>query len=186
MSRKTIAVAIALVTAAWLIFMLPSGVARSQEVMRALVVNLENPHPVVGTVSVEGTIRHADTVRVHDVIVSSARRDEPPRWTDAGVVDTSGFTHLALSVQGYVKGRVNQPGVIGVILIPEEEPIIQALSEGQIHLPLEVTADATPGVISYFSASEPRLPIAFPQYRVWLYNTTEESAAANVFLYLTN
>jgi hypothetical protein len=154
--------------------------------MRALVVNLDNPHPIVGTVSVEGTIRHADTVRVSDVVVPSANRDEPARWMDAGVVETSGFTHLALSIQGHVKGRVDQRGVIGVILIPDEEPILQALTEGQIHLPLEVTADVTPAAASYFNASEPRLPIAFPRYRIWAYNSTEESASVNVFLYLTN
>ena len=94
----------------------------------------------------------------------------------------SGFTYLALSVQGYVKGRIAQPGVIGVILIPEEEPVLQALSEGQIHLPLEVTADVGPAATSYFSASAPRLPIAFPRYRIWLYNSTQETASANVFL----
>jgi hypothetical protein len=186
MSNKTAAIAIALITAALLVFMVPSGVARSQEVMKALVVNLATPHPIVGKVSVERTIRHTDTVRINDVLVPSARREEPARWLDAGVVETSGFTYLALSVQGYVKGRIGQPGVIGVILIPEEEPILQALNESQIHLPLEVTADVAPAATSYFSASEPRLPIAFPRYRIWVYNSTGESASANVFLYLTN
>jgi hypothetical protein len=186
MSRKAISLGSVVITAALLLLMVPSGVARSQDVIRALVVNLATPHPIVGTVTVEGTIRHTDTVRVNGVVVPSANRDEPARWTDAGVVETSGFTYLALSVQGYVKGRINQPGLIGVILIPEEEPVVQALSEGQIQLPLEVTADVTLVASSYFSASAPRLPIAFPRYRIWAYNSTNESAEANIFLYLTN
>jgi hypothetical protein len=186
MSKKTVVVSMAMITAVVLILIAPSGVARSQDVMRALVVNLATPHPIVGTVSVEGTIRHTDTVRVNGVVVPSADRDEPARWMDAGVVETSGFTYLALSVQGYVKGRIDQPGVIGVILIPEEGPVIQALNEGQIQLPLEVAADVTLSATSHFSASAPRLPIAFPRYRIWVYNSTRESAEANIFLYLTN
>jgi hypothetical protein len=150
------------------------------------VVNLETPHPVEGQVSVFGTIEHSDVVRVNDTIVPSAAREETARWVEAGMAQTSGFTSLVLSLHGQVRGNVSVPGFIGVILIPDEESILQALTEGEILLPLETQADVVAGSTSYFSASNPYLAIAFPRYRIFLYNTTDQSAAANVCVYLMN
>ncbi len=150
------------------------------------VVNLETPHPVAGQVSISGTIEHSDVMRVSDVVVPSAGRNETARWVEAGMVQTNGFTALVLSVHGQVRGNVAVPGFMGVLLIPDEEPIQQALTEGEILLPLETQAEVGAGTTSYFSASSPHLAIAFPRYRIFLYNTTDQSAAANVCVYLMN
>ncbi len=99
---------------------------------------------------------------------------------------TSGFTSLVLSLHGQIRGNVTVPGVVGAILIPDEEPILQALSEGEILLPLEIQAEVTDDATTYFSASNPYLAIAFPRYRIFLYNSTDQSAAANVCVYLMN
>ncbi len=120
------------------------------------------------------------------MVVPSAARDETARWVEAGVLQTNGFTSLVLSLHGQIRGNVSVPGLVGVILIPDEEPILQALSEGEILLPLETVTEVTAGATSYFGASSPYLAIAFPRYRIFLYNTTDQSAAADVCVYLMN
>lgn len=157
----------------------------AQELMKAFVVNLETPHPVTGTVSVSGTIQHASVVRVNDVVVATARRQEPPQWVEVGTVDTEGFTSVVLSLQGQMKGSITRSGSVGAILIPDEQPILQALTEGVVQLPLEVTAEVSPSS-EFFSGSQASLPVAFPRYRVFFYNTAGQSVSANLYLYLTN
>ena len=157
----------------------------AQELMRALVVNLETPHPVTGTISVAGTIQHANVVRINDVVVSTARRQEPPQWVEVGTVETEGFTSVVLSLQGQMKGSITQRGSVGAILIPDEAPILQALTEGVVQLPLEVLAEVSPDS-EFFSGSQASLPVAFPRYRVFFYNTAGQSVSANLYLYLTN
>lgn len=155
-------------------------------VSRVFVTNLASPQPVRGEVEVRGTIRHAEPLELEAAIVSPAGREETTQLTDAGVIATDGFTRLALSIQGQVKGRPARDGAIGALLVPEVEPIRRALIEdGQIQLPLEVSATVTANQSSYFSASRAELPIAFPRYRLLLYNSTDKTAEVNVFAYLT-
>jgi hypothetical protein len=169
----------------FLVALITLGVA-SEDLQKMLVVNLETPHPVSGEVEVRGTIRHAAVVRFSDLVVSPASPDQPTQWTDAGSVDTAGFTSLVLSLQGQVKGTLFREGEIGVILLPDEEPFQQAFREGEVHLPLQVSTRTAPNLGAYFSASQPDLAIAFPRYRVLLFNSTDRSTTANVILYLTN
>jgi hypothetical protein len=185
MSKKTLVLFLFLSIVLLLYAITSTSAVGAQELMRALVINLESPHPIEGQVSVVGTVRHATVVRIKDVVVSSARRDDPPQWIDAGSVETDGFTELVLSLQGQIKGSVSQVGTVGVVLVPDEEPFLQALSERVVQLPLEVTAEVTPEAV-FFSGSESLLPIAFPSYRVFLYNTSGQGAEVNVYLYLTN
>jgi hypothetical protein len=185
MSKKTLT-AVGLVSIGLLLYAIAStGAVGAQDLMRALVVNLETPHPVTGTMSVSGTIQHARVVRVNDVIVSTARRQEPPQWVEAGTVDTDGFTSVVVSLQGQLKGSIARNGSVGAILIPDEEPILQALTEGVVQLPLEVTAEVSPSS-EFFSGSRPSLTVAFPRYRVFFYNTAGQTVSANLYLYLTN
>lgn len=185
MSKKTFA-ALVFVSVGLLLYAIASTSAVvAQELMQALVVNLETPHPVTGTVSVAGTIQHANVVRINDVVVATARRQEPPQWVEVGTVDTEGFTSVVLSLQGQMKGSITRSGSIGAILIPDEAPILQALTEGVIQLPLEVIADVAPST-DFFSGSQTPLPVAFPRYRVFFYNTAGQSVSANLYLYLTN
>lgn len=185
MSKKTLT-AVGLLSIGLLLYAIAStGAVGAQDLMRALVVNLETPHPVTGAISVSGTIQHASVVRINDVVVSTAQRQEPPQWVEAGTVDTAGFTSVVMSLQGQMKGSIIQSGSAGAILIPEEEPILQALSEGVVQLPLEVTAEVSPNS-DFFSGSQTSLSVAFPRYRVFFYNTAGQSVSANLYLYLTN
>ena len=185
MSKKTFTAAM-LVSVGLLIYAVASTSAvGAQELIRALVVNLETPHPVTGEVAVSGVIQHASVVRINDVVVSTARRQEPPQWVEAGTVDTAGFTSVVMSLQGQMKGSISRNGSVGAILIPDEEPILQALTEGVVQLPLEVTVEVSPST-DFFSGSQASLSVAFPRYRIFFYNTAGQSVSANLYLYLTN
>ena len=185
MSKKTITACVFLFTLLMLHWTSSTRTVGAQDEARTLVVNLGSPHPISGQVSINGPIQHAAMVRIEDVIVPPALREEAATWTLAGEVATEGFTSMNLSLQGQMRGTVSGGGLIGVILVPDEEPMVQALSEGIVQLFLEATAPVSVGA-DHFDSSAPWLPIAFPKYKVYLYNTTEHGASTNLFFYLTN
>ncbi|HJS74276.1 MAG TPA: hypothetical protein VJ921_08325 [Vicinamibacteria bacterium] len=153
---------------------------------RVFVVNLKDPHPIEGTVKVDTPIPHSETQSLMDVIVAPAPRDEPSLWTEAGFLETDGFTSVVLSLHGQFRGSPSGIGDVGLVLIPEEENILRALGEGEVHLPLDAVAVGVPDGLQYFSSSRAGLAIAFPRYRVFLYNTTDRSASVNIFAYVTH
>ncbi len=157
-----------------------------QELTRSFVVNLKDPHPVEGTVEVGAPIPHSTTQDLAEVVVAPARREEPSLWTEAALLDTAGFTSLVLSLHGQFRGNPSSPGAVGLVLVPEEENVLRALAEGEVHLSLEAEVGPVPDGRLYFSGSRAGLAVAFPRYRVFLYNTTDRSAAVNVFAYLTH
>jgi hypothetical protein len=185
LSKKNIVAGVFLLTILWLHWTASTKTVDAQNEARTVVVNLGTPHPISGQVTINGPIQHAAIVRIKDAVVSSVSRDDIASWTLAGEVDTTGFTSMNLSIQGQMRGIVSDGGLIGVILIPDEESIGQALSEGVVQLFLEATAPVSVGA-NHFDASAPWLPIAFPKYKVYLYNTTEHGASTNLFFYLTN
>lgn len=158
----------------------------AQELTRTFVVNLKDPHPIQGSVEVPSPIPHARLESMLDVVVGPSSRGEPSLWAEAGMLDTSGFTSVVLSLHGQLRGTPGGPGVVGLILVPDEETIQRALAEGEVHLPLEAVADPVPTGGLYFSGTRAALPVAFPSYRVFVYNTTDRSASVNVFAYLVN
>jgi hypothetical protein len=163
-----------------------AGFVGYQELTRSFVVNLKDPHPIEGTVSVAVPIPHSGTQSLFEIVVAPASREEPSLWTEAGMLETDGFTAVVLSLHGQFRGNPSGPGAIGLVLVPEEENVLRALGEGEVHLSLDAVAEPVPDGRQYFSGSRAGLPIAFPRYRVFLYNTTDRSAAVNVFAYLTH
>jgi hypothetical protein len=161
-----------------------AGVVGFQD--RTFVVNLKDPHPIEGTVTVETPIPHSETQSLLDVIVAPAPRDEPSLWTEAGILETDGFTSVVLSMHGQFRGNPTGLGDVGLVLIPEEENILRALGEGEVHLPLDAVAQGVPNGRQYFSGTRAGLAVAFPRYRVFLYNTTDRSASVNIFAYITH
>ena len=156
----------------------------AQELTQTFVVNLENPHPIVGDVAVSSPIPHSDMAAMVDVVVAPAERTQTSLWTEVGSITTEGFTSAVLSLHGQLRGSTSGGGVVAVVLVPEEENILRALAEGEVHLELEATADPVQGDTMYFSGSRAALPIAFPEYRVFLYNTPDRSASVDVYAYL--
>jgi hypothetical protein len=162
------------------------GFVAFQTLDQVFVVNLKDPHPIEGTVSVGTPIPHSVTQSLLDVIVAPAPREEPALWTEAGILETDGFTSVVLSLHGQFRGNPSGTGTVGLVLIPEEENILRALGEGEVHLPLEAAAEGIPNGRQYFSGSRAGFAIAFSRYRVFLYNTTDRSASVNIFAYLTH
>lgn len=157
-----------------------------QQVTQTFVVNLKDPHPVEGVVDVTRPIPHSDVQSFFDVVVPPASRAEPGLWSDVGVIDTEGFTSAVLSLHGQLRGDTGREGAVVVVLVPEEENILRALGEGEVHLALEAEASPVPSGGLYFSGTRAGLPIAFPRYRAFVYNTTDRSASVNLFAYLTH
>jgi hypothetical protein len=131
-----------------------------QEITRTFVVNLKDPHPIEGTVTVGQPIPHSAMRSVLDLVVAPSPRSDPALWTEAGAIDTDGFSAVVLSFQGQFRGNPGSPGTVGIVLVPDGR--------------------------AYFSGTRAGLAIAFPRYRVYLYNTTDRSASVNLFAYLTN
>ena len=63
---------------------------------------------------------------------------------------------------------------------------MRSFQENELHLALEATADVMAGDLSYFSGTGASLPLGFPRYRVFVYNTTAQSVTVDIFAYLTN
>lgn len=157
-----------------------------QELTQTFVVNLESPHPIEGDVSVSAPIPHSDTASMIDVVVAPSAREETGLWTDVGEIETAGFTSVVLSLHGQLRGSTSGTGVVALVLVPNEENILRALAEGEVHLTLDATADPVPPDALYFSGASDVLPVGFPSYRVFVYNTTERSASVDVYAYLGN
>lgn len=165
----------------------PAVRAATSEVQRVLVINFPELQRIAGTVAVEGTVRHASFIAIKDVRVPPVDPKETGRLIDGGVVATDGFTAVVLSLSGQTQGKVLKSGVVGAILVPEEETITAAFEEdGQIQFPLEVKATLESLPFRSFASQQARFRVAFPRYRVRLYNTTEKSATVSLFAYLTN
>jgi hypothetical protein len=151
------------------------------------VKNFPDTQRIKGSVSIDGTVRHAKSFKVEGVLVSSSKRNEITELIPAGIVETDGFTSISVSLQGEIKSSNFIPGAIGVLLIPDEEPILHALREAkQVQFPIETICNIKSGDSEYFSSPQSSNRVAFPRYRVYLYDTLNRPAEANVYLYLTN
>ena len=64
---------------------------------------------------------------------------------------------------------------------------IRALRQDSVVLfPLEVTVEIPLGSPGWINAESRSFQVAFPRYRVYLYNTSDKSVATTVYVYLTN
>ncbi len=148
------------------------------------VDNFPDVLEVRGSVSVEGTTK---SIAKEHVVVPMADRGDLSEMIYAGTIETDGFTSVLISMEGEMRSDVISPGSIGVLLVPDEAPIIGALRDARrVQFPIECAVRTKKGASSYFAAEQVRRPIAFPRYRMYLYNTTNKSADANVYLYLSN
>lgn len=164
-----------------------AGRAADTVMQQVHVTNFPETQEVKGKVGVDGTIRHGSFVRREGVIVPPSARSDGANLTTAGLLDSEGFTGAVLSLQGEVRDTLFDAGVVGAVLVPDEGPVLQALREdGRIEFPLEVVANVDPRRGSRFSSEPTIRPIAFPRYRVFLYNASNRSVEANVYVYLTN
>jgi hypothetical protein len=105
----------------------------------------------------------------------------------AGTIDTDGFTSLLISVQGEMRSDAYSSGTIGVLLVPDEKSILRALRDAKrVQFPIECTVQTKSGGPIYFESEQVQQRIGFARYKLFLYNTANKSAEANVYLYLSN
>ena len=183
--------AFAALSAAILVFvLLPAGLARSQQQIRqiqqVLVENFPELQKIDGTVTVKAPVPHSKMIRQLGVVVPPVARHDTTDLIEGIEVPAAGFTGIVLSLQGIVKGTINQAGNVGAVLVPVEDAIQQSFqSEGQIQLPLEVTSVLARREIETFS-TQSSLTVGFPLYKVYYYNSTDKAVEVNLYAYLTN
>jgi len=151
------------------------------------VDNLPETQQVKGTVSVDGPISHVKFMKKEAIVVPPSRRAEPAEMAHAGWIESDGFTTITLSLQGEVKGGSAGAGSVGVLLIPDEEPIVRAFREARrLQFAIECASHLKSGDPVFFNAEQVQQRLIFPRYKVFLYNTTGKTVEANLFMTYTN
>ena len=121
--------------------------------------------------------------RVH---VPPVQRNDTTQLVEAGTIDTDGFSELVFSLGGEFKEAIPGSGTVGAILIPDIEMFIYLLrSEGEFVFPLEAKFSVRSMPSAIFVSEQQRAKIAFPRYRVFLYNETTSGATVSLFVYRT-
>lgn len=121
-----------------------------------------------------------------DVVTPPVERHQTGQVIDAGVIDTDGFSHVVLCIGGAMKSRPTKAGKIGVVLVPDMYPFDEVLKrEGRFVFPIEATADVSPNDYELFESDQVRMPVAFPRYRAYVYNSTDAAAGVWIYAYRT-
>ena len=124
---------------------------------------------------------------IEDVLVSPLTpRDNTNRLVSAGVLDAGGFTSAVLSVGGDVKGTVPAAAELGAVLVPDEVFVEDAFTRGYILFPIEVAAQVPANSAPSVGSDPKRFDLAFPRYRVYLFNTSSRAINAQVYVLLTH
>jgi len=181
------ALAVAALGAVLLLSQAPAPSSSAEDLDQVVVTNFPKVQQVAGSVRVAAPVPQSELVRRLDVIVPPVDRAATTQLVDAGIVEAAGFTHAVLSLRGEVQGNLTQPGTAGALLVPQEDPVIRALQEeGHFEFALEVQAAVTRDHRGTFASDQPRFALGFPRYRLLLYNTSDRSVEADVYVYLTN
>ena len=116
--------------------------------------------------------------------IPPVKRADIQRWIEYGTVETDGFKELVFSFAGEFKEGNPMGGRVGAVLVPDMAPIDYLLqNEGKIIFPLEVTGQATG--TTYFVSEGQTARVAFPRYKIYVYNETESTANVTLFVYRT-
>ena len=123
-------------------------------------------------------------VPFQQIQVSPVARSDTTQLVEAGTIETDGFRELVFSFGGEFKEALPQGGRVGAILIPDD-PVFEYLlfNEGRIVFPLEVVVTISAETGRIFVSEQIVADIAFPAYRVYMYNETESGASVSLFVY---
>jgi len=118
--------------------------------------------------------------------VAPVERSNTTQLVDAGSIDTDGFSELVFSLGGEFKEGIPESGKVGVVLIPDKEVFLYLLqTEGEFVFPLEAQVEIGKQSSAIFMSKQERAKVAFPRYRVFLYNETTSGAVVSLFVYRT-
>jgi hypothetical protein len=111
-------------------------------------------------------------------------RENTTQLVEAGTIQTDGFAELVFSFGGEFKEAVPTSGRVGAILVPDHAVFDYLLrQEGRIVFPLEVVVPITAGTGPIFVSEQIVANVAFPAYRIFLYNETSSGANVSLFVY---
>ncbi len=186
MQTKPVLIALAVLAAAVLLVQAPSpSSADSPE--RVVVTNFPEVQEIVGSVSVPEPVPQSALVRRLDVVVPPTDRSATSQLVEVGTLDAAGFTHAVVSLRGEVQGNLLRDGAAGLVLVPDEEPVLRALlEEGRFDFPLEVEAQVLRAGRGFFASAQLRHVLGFPRYRLFLYNSVDRSVEVDVYVYPTS
>ena len=148
------------------------------------VTNFPESQQVHGVVSLE---RPAPTTRLvtTKALVTPAAPTDVADLTDAGTLDTGGFAYTTLSLAVLVQGTLGAPGRVGAILVPDQTEVLTVLrTTGIVQFPLTVEAQVGPSVSGIHQSGSVAARLAFPRYRIFLYNTTPRTSEVTLYSYL--
>ena len=184
---KKLAVIVLSIAASLAFILSPQSTSVAQEVRSVLVTNFPKVSKVSGSVAIDGPVKHAKFAALRDITVSPVNPKESVRLIQGGILESDGFTAMVLGLQGQIKGEVFRPGTVGVYLLPDEESIVHAFEEkGLMQFATELTASGVSAASPYFASQADRVPIGFPRYRTYFYNTSDKTVTVNLYAYLTN
>jgi len=111
-------------------------------------------------------------------------RTDTQRLLEVGTVETDGFSELRISIAGEFKEGIPRGGMVGAILIPDINPFTYLLQqEGKIVFATEVKVPIGMQPSAIFFSEAVVAKVAFPAYRIYLYNDTPSAANVNVYVY---
>jgi hypothetical protein len=149
-----------------------------------VVTNFPETQQITGRVVVSEPIPQT-RFETKKALVAPSELSDTNHLTDAGTLDTSGFTHVTLNVAGILQGSA-QAGSIGVVLVPDLPEVTTALrTYGVLQFGLRAEAPIRPAQGGLFSSEPATFRLGFPRYRVLLYNATQKAAEATVYAYLS-
>lgn len=164
-----------------------AGQQWEREVVPVAVTNFPETVRVEGRVVVDGPIQGTRLVSLAETVVAPTRKEDTTRLVPAGTVETSGFAAAVVSLLVETKAPPSRPGEVGAVLLPDDEFVLRAFQEKGVFLLAEEVAAAPPSPASpYFAARPVRFTVAYPRYRVLLYNAGDRSVSVTVHVYLTN
>ena len=163
------------------------ALSQSEIGQQVTVSNFPTTYEVHGTVSVIGTINHSQYIKREGIVVTTSHRNELAELIPAGTLDATGFTSVTLSLQGEVKSSATADGTVGLLLLPDEEPVLRALREARrVEFPVETSCQLTRGTSAFFDSASITQPIGFARYKIFLYNTAPHAVEANIYVLLKN
>jgi len=187
MSRRVLITALVPLCLAFPFLLILVGAASVDEIQKVFVTNFPKVQAVSGEVSIDGTIRHSIARRFKEIVVPPVNPSDVSRLIAAGTLETDGFTSVVLALNGYSKGKALKSGVVGAILLPDEDLVLRAFEEeGKTQFPIEIRTSPFVAASPYSASDPQRFLVGFPRYRIWLYNTSDTSISTNLFAYLTN
>jgi hypothetical protein len=161
--------------------------AGGEAVQQVTVLNFPDPQRIEGTVEVRQPVTLASRWVRRKVTVLPARPAQVRELTDGGEIEAAGFSRLMVSLAGETTSRIVGPGVVGVILVPNDADLLTTWQEtGVAQLSLRVEVPVAPSEHGLFEAGPVELRPAFPSYRVFFYDTLSASVELRFHAYLTS